>query len=42
MLPGQLEWEREQEWAETGVPVSLEHQARLAEIAQELGVENPL
>lgn len=40
-LPGALEWEREREWVETGIPVGPEHQARLERVAEELGVDVP-
>ena len=40
-LPGGLEWEREREWAQIGVPVSPDHQAGLEGIAQELEVPVP-
>ena len=41
LLPGALEWEREQSWASEGIPVGPEHQRDLAAIAAELGVETP-
>ena len=37
-LPGELEWEREQQWRENGIPLHREHLALLAEIADQLGV----
>lgn len=37
-LPGVLEWEREQEWREAGIPVSEKHREALAEVAAEFGV----
>ena len=40
-LPGRLEWEREREWAATGVPVGPRHREELAEIAAEFGVAVP-
>ena len=40
-LPGRLEWEREQQWAEAGVPVGRRHRQELAEIAGEFGVSVP-
>ena len=41
LLPGALEWEREQSWASEGIPVGPDHQRDLAAIAAELGVEAP-
>ena len=40
-LPGGLEWRREREYAEEGIPVGDETRDRLEEIAAELGVETP-
>jgi LDH2 family malate/lactate/ureidoglycolate dehydrogenase len=40
-LPGGLEWEREREWAMTGIPVGPGHRTGLEEIAGELGVDVP-
>ena len=40
-LPGGLEWEREREWAQIGIPVGPGHQAGLEGIAQELGIDVP-
>ena len=40
-LPGALEWEREREWAEIGIPVEPRHQASLEGVAGELGVDVP-
>ncbi|MDP7253976.1 MAG: Ldh family oxidoreductase [Planctomycetota bacterium] len=40
-LPGNLEWEREREWLEIGIPVSPEHQASLEAVARDLGVSPP-
>jgi L-2-hydroxycarboxylate dehydrogenase (NAD+) len=40
-LPGRLEWEREREWAETGVPVGSRHRAELTAAAAELGLPVP-
>lgn len=41
LLPGALEWEREQSWASEGIPVGPDHQRDLAAIAAELDVETP-
>lgn len=41
LLPGALEWEREQSWASEGIPVGPDHRRDLAAIAAELGVETP-
>ena len=38
-LPGELEWEKEQKWRESGIPLHRDHLARLATIAQKLGVQ---
>lgn len=40
-LPGGPEWEREREWARSGVPVAPDHQAALEAIARELEVPVP-
>lgn len=40
-LPGGLEWEREREWAQIGIPVGEEHQRTLKRVGEELGVETP-
>jgi len=40
-LPGNLEWEREREWREIGIPVSPEHQGALEAVARDLGVASP-
>lgn len=40
-LPGVLEWEREQLWAQEGIPLGKEHQQSLEEIAAELSVPVP-
>ena len=40
-LPGGLEWEREREWAEIGIPVGEEHQEQLKIIAERVGVPLP-
>lgn len=40
-LPGVLEWEREREWAEAGIPVGAEHREVLSRAAAEFGVETP-
>jgi len=38
-LPGELEWEREQQWRENGIPLHRDHLTLLAEIADRLGVK---
>ncbi len=40
-LPGRLEWERERQWAETGVPVGSRHREELSQVASEFGVPVP-
>ena len=40
-LPGGLEWEREQEWAEIGIPVGEAHQEQLKVVAERVGVPLP-
>ncbi|MBI2506430.1 MAG: Ldh family oxidoreductase [Candidatus Latescibacteria bacterium] len=40
-LPGGLEWQRQEEYARQGIPVSPEHQKSLEEIAAQLGVAAP-
>ena len=40
-LPGGLEWRREREYAEEGIPVGDETRRSLEEIAAELEVETP-
>ena len=40
-LPGGLEWQRQQEYARDGVPLSPEHEDSLESIARQLGVETP-
>jgi LDH2 family malate/lactate/ureidoglycolate dehydrogenase len=37
-LPGGLEWEREREWSQIGIPVSMDHQAQLTSLAEKLGI----
>ncbi len=41
LLPGALEWEREQSWASAGIPIGPDHRRDLAAVAAELGVETP-
>jgi LDH2 family malate/lactate/ureidoglycolate dehydrogenase len=41
MLPGELEWRREQQWTSEGVPVGNEHRTILREIGAEFGVPAP-
>jgi LDH2 family malate/lactate/ureidoglycolate dehydrogenase len=40
-LPGGLEWEREREWSQIGIPVGEEHQRALRRVGEALGVETP-
>jgi len=40
-LPGRLEYEREREWAEAGVPVGSRHRDELSKAAAEFGVQTP-
>ena len=40
-LPGTLEWRREREWRETGLPIPDDHRALLEAIAVELGIDPP-
>ncbi len=40
-LPGILEWEREQDWREMGIPVDYSHRNILRGVADEFGVELP-
>lgn len=40
-LPGGLEWQREEEYARAGIPISVEHQKSLQTLADELGVDAP-
>ena len=40
-LPGGLEWEREREWAETGIPVGELHQEQLKIVAERVGIPLP-
>jgi LDH2 family malate/lactate/ureidoglycolate dehydrogenase len=40
-LPGGLEWQRQQEYAREGIPLSPQHQQSLEEIAAQLGVPAP-
>ena len=40
-LPGGLEWQREQDYARNGIPISHRHQNALQELADELGVTTP-
>ncbi len=40
-LPGGLEWEREQEWSEIGIPVSDGHQDQLKNVAERVGIPTP-
>jgi LDH2 family malate/lactate/ureidoglycolate dehydrogenase len=40
-LPGNLEWQRQRDYARDGVPISARHQQALQDLADELGVETP-
>ncbi len=40
-LPGTLEWQREQDYARDGIPLTVQHKQRLEDLAAELGVETP-
>ena len=40
-LPGNLEWQREREYARDGVPISPQHQQNLQALADELGEATP-
>ena len=40
-LPGGLEWEREREWAEIGIPVGDLHQEQLKIVAERVGISLP-
>ena len=42
LLPGELEWRREQAWAQEGVPVGRRHQEILHDIGAEYGVPPPV
>jgi ureidoglycolate dehydrogenase (NAD+) len=37
-VPGEIEWEKEQKWRAGGIPLHREHLARLARMAERLGV----
>ena len=41
ILPGRLEWEREREWVNEGVPVGARNRDELAKAAEEFGVPVP-
>jgi LDH2 family malate/lactate/ureidoglycolate dehydrogenase len=41
-LPGGLEWEREREWAQSGIPVGERHRAALARVGEAVGVPPPV
>ncbi len=40
-LPGGLEWEREQEWSEIGIPIGDAHQQQLKSVAERVGIPHP-
>lgn len=41
-LPGMIEWEREQQYAQEGIPIGLRHAATLRKLAAECGLASPL
>ncbi|NKB66588.1 MAG: hypothetical protein GKR89_05970 [Candidatus Latescibacteria bacterium] len=41
-MAGGLEWERERDYGQNGIPVGEEHRQRLESIAAELGLDSPL
>jgi LDH2 family malate/lactate/ureidoglycolate dehydrogenase len=41
-LAGGLEWEREQEWAQSGIPIGEQHRNALRKVGELLGVPPPL
>jgi LDH2 family malate/lactate/ureidoglycolate dehydrogenase len=41
-LPGGLEWERERDWAESGIPVGERHRAALTRVGELVGVPPPV
>lgn len=40
-LPGGLEWEREREWEQSGIPVGERHRVALARVGEALGIPPP-
>lgn len=40
-LPGGLEWEREREWSEIGIPIGGDHQQQLKNVAERVGISVP-
>ena len=40
-LPGELEWQREREWAKIGVPIGETHRDALASVADQRGISSP-
>ncbi|MCH8828973.1 MAG: GspH/FimT family pseudopilin [Planctomycetes bacterium] len=40
-LPGELEWERANEWRENGIPIHRDHARKLEELAAPLKIEVP-
>jgi len=40
LLPGAIEWEREQEYTRAGIPLSAQHLEALRKLGQELGLES--
>ena len=40
-LPGTLEWQREREWATTGIPIPDEHRQMLEMVAADLAIDTP-
>ena len=41
-LPGTLEWRRERQWRQSGIPIPDDHRTMLEELAATLGLEAPL
>ena len=40
-LPGTLEWQREREWRQSGIPIPDDHRELLDGIAAKLGIDLP-
>ena len=38
-LPGTLEYQREKEWAQIGIPIGIDHQSILNVVANKIGLE---
>lgn len=41
LLSGALEWEREHDYAESGIPIGVEHDALIRSVSEEVGIEPP-